>query len=866
MNQKLSFIFLFILSLIISLIINWQTFAISQTFNINSLVEKGVIKYQQGNYRAAIQIWQQALNLEEIKNNLKNKAIIEENLARTYQKVGQTEQEIDYWQKAIANYQQLNQIQPVGRLLTEQAQAYSRLGKHQKSLTLLCSTEIEKNKLICGPNTALEIAKTYQDEQGEIAALGSLGETYRLMGNYETAIYILETEALTKVNNLDNSNYAASLFNSLGNVYFAQAKRWQTQANSAEVRSATTTAERFKKNAVENSKIAFSNYQNALQLNQTNQNTSEELQTLLNLTQLKQQFSDLIYTNELQEKALKLLDKIPNSSAKIYAAINLALASPLNECPIITSLSNSELEKTLTEAVDNATQLKSTRIQSFSLGALAHFYECEGQYKKASKHTKSALLLAEQDRAAIDSLYLWEWQLGRIFEALKQPSKAIASYERAYGILESLRSDILTANRNLQFDFRDSIEPLYRQLIELILAQENSSSNLSSQPFLKGLQTLDSLKLAELQNYLGDDCILTEINEQGTPQTFVDQIFKKLENIGTDTALIIPIIFRDRLAILLSLPQEKIKVYWVNITEDQLNKDLELFWKELQSFYDLSQSFKTSAQKFYDILIRPFETALESAKIKTLVFILDGNLRNIPMPALHDGKQFLIERYAIATTPSLTLTTLSSSNLRDSPALAMGVAEESNIAQESYPELPNVETELKKIVASFPDSKLLLNENFTRPNLQQEFQETTYPIIHIATHGKFGTIPEDSFLVMGNNQKLTITDLEQDIRNFNENYNLLELLSLTACQTAIGDDRTTLGLAGITVQAGVKSTLASLWFIRDDYAETLITDFYNNLKKGISKAEALQEAQKNLIKQGIHPGIWSPFVLIGNWL
>ncbi|MEL4897157.1 CHAT domain-containing protein [Crocosphaera sp. Alani8] len=861
--KKLTSIFLFFLSLITTLILNWNSFAISQIFSVSFLVKQGVKQYQKGNYIEAIATWQKALNLEDTKNNVKNKAIIQENIARTYQIIGQTEQEINYWEQAITNYQQLNEIQQVGRLLTEQAQAYSRLGKHQKSLSLLCNTEMKKNKLICDPNTALEIARIYQDDQGEIATLGSLAEAYRLMGNYDIAINILENEALTKVKNLDDPTYFASLFNSLGNVYFAQAKRWQTQANSAEVRNATNTAEKFTNNAVENSRMAFSNYQNALQLNQKDQ---DKLQTLLNLIQLNRKFPNLTSTDSLQEKALKLLNETANSSAKIYSAINLAIASPLSECPIVTSFSNYELENTLKEAVENANKLESTRIQSFALGALGHFYECESQYEKASKYTKSALLLAEQNRSANDSLYLWEWQLGRILEALKQPSEAISAYERAYNILESLRSDILTANRDLQFDFRDTIDPLYRQLVQLILEQENSSSNTLSQPFIKGLQTFDSLKLAELQNYLGDDCILTEVNEIGTPQVLVNQIFDKLENIGKDTALIIPIIFQDRLAILLSLPQEKIRVHWVNMSETQLTKDLELFWKDLQSSYDLSQPFKTSAQKFYDILITPFETDLDAAQIQKLVFILDGNLRNIPMAALYDGEQFLIEKYAVATTPSLTLTTLSSSNLSNSPVLAVGVAEESNIGQERYRALPNVEIELKQVTASFPDSKLLLNQDFTRPNLQQEFQATTYPIIHIATHGKFGTIPDDSFLVVGNNQKLTITDLEQDIRNFNENYNLLELLTLTACQTAIGDDRTTLGLAGITVQAGVKSTLASLWFIPDDYAKILIIDFYDNLKAGMGKAEALQKAQKNLIQQGVSAGIWSPFVLIGNWL
>ncbi|MDJ0660736.1 MAG: CHAT domain-containing protein [Crocosphaera sp.] len=849
----------------ISLIINWQTVAISQTVNINSLVEKGVMEYQKGNYRAAIAIWEEILKSEKSKNNLNYQAIIQENIARTYQKVGQLEQELDYWEKAINSYQQLNKIQQVGRLLSEEAQAYSRLGQHQKALTLLCSEKTDINELICNSNSALEIARTYQDKQGEIAALGSLGEIYRLTGNYQAAIYILENEALKKIKNLDNSNYKASLFHSLGNVYFAQAKRWQSQANSAQIRNANTTAEKFIKNAKQSSKLALSNYQNALQLNQENRNLSEELQILLNLIQLNQQFSDLTSIDELQEKAFNLLNKVPNSSTKIYNIINLAITSPLIQCPVISPLSNSQLKATLQEAVENANQLKNPRTQSFALGALGHFYECQSQYTNASELTKSALLLAEQNRVSDDSLYLWEWQLGRISEALKQPSEAINAYERAYHILENLRSDLLASNRDLQFDFRDTIEPLYRQLIQLILTQENSSNDSLSRPFIEALQTLDSLKLAELQNYLGDDCILSESNATGNPQGLLNQISDKLDNIGHDTALIIPIIFQDRLAILLSLPQKNIRVHWVNISESQLTKELKSFWQDLQSFYDLSQSFKLSAQKFYQLLISPLESDLDSAQIETLVFILDGNLRNIPMATLYDGEKFLIEKYAIATTPSLTLTSLKSSNLRDSSVLAVGVSKESKVEQESYPPLPNVERELQQLSTNFPNSKLLLNQDFTRQNLQQEFQETTYPIIHIATHGKFGTIPEDSFLVIGNNQKLTITDLETDIRNFNENYNRLELLTLTACQTAIGDDRTTLGLGGITVQAGVKSTLASLWFIRDDYAETLITDFYENLTIGMSKAKALQKAQTNLIKQGVHPGIWSPFVLIGNW-
>jgi CHAT domain-containing protein len=161
-----------------------------------------------------------------------------------------------------------------------------------------------------------------------------------------------------------------------------------------------------------------------------------------------------------------------------------------------------------------------------------------------------------------------------------------------------------------------------------------------------------------------------------------------------------------------------------------------------------------------------------------------------------------------------------------------------------------------------------LNEQFTPQSLEQELKQAVYPIIHIATHGQFGTIPEDSFLVTGKNQKITITDLESDIRRFSGGSEPVELLALTACQTGIGDDRATLGMAGITVQAGVRSALASLWYLDDAVTQELVAKFYDNLRSRMSKAEALQAAQKALINQNeeIHPAQWAPFILIGNWL
>ncbi|MBD0303093.1 MAG: CHAT domain-containing protein, partial [Tolypothrix sp. T3-bin4] len=249
----------------------------------------------------------------------------------------------------------------------------------------------------------------------------------------------------------------------------------------------------------------------------------------------------------------------------------------------------------------------------------------------------------------------------------------------------------------------------------------------------------------------------------------------------------------------------------------------------------------------------------------------------IPMAALHDGQEFLVQKYAIATTPGLRLTSPKPLDVQGLRTLGLGLSEAATIDGENFKPLENVTDELEQVTQLFPGSKKLLNEQFTRQGLEQELKQAVYPIIHIATHGQFGTIPEDSFLVTGNNEKITITELESDIRSFNGGSEPVELLALTACQTGIGDDRATLGMAGITVQAGVRSALASLWYVDDAFTQELVTKFYDNLQlpfegsatlSQMSKAEALQEAQKALINQNknIHPAQWAPFILIGNWL
>ncbi|MEH2247776.1 CHAT domain-containing protein [Nostoc sp.] len=865
----------------------WPEVATAQSPNSNQLVQQGIERYKTGDVQGAIASWQIALSAYQSTSNLADEAIVREKLAIAYQQIGQFEQAINYWKEAIANYRSSGEFVKVGWLLTELAQTNSRLGQNREAIALLCGASETDEDCLESEGSALQIARRFSDRQGEVAALGSLGEAYRLRGQDDKAIKTLET-SLKIVQEINLPVYRSSVLNSLGNAYFSEAQLNEQRANSAKLRSAEIKASEFIKKATLSYKKALDYFNNSLELTRTQNDPSGQMQTLLNLIQLYYRPKDSKLpdnTNQAEQalqSALALLERLPNSFNKVYAAIDLAELEQLVSSSNSTSfqaqclprkLKDSQAEELLKKAVSIAQSIKDSRSESFALGKLGHLYECHKDYNKALDLTKQARLAADQKLRAKDSLYLWEWQAGRIFKAQAKESEAIAAYERAIATLQGeggIRDNLLITDQDSQFSFRDTISPLYREFARLKLERAESLP-IASQEYQKeldsGLDAIDFLKLAELQNYFGNDCVFTVFDKE------------RVDDLETeDTAIFSSIILEDRTAIVLSLPnpEKKIKpnaerrlkkLAWIKETK-KFTAEIKKFRREIQRFYDHSDAFLTPAQNLYNSIIRPFTPDLDRAKIKTLVFIQDGLLRSVPMAALHDGQEFIVQKYAIATTPGLRLTSPKHLNFQGLRMLALGLTEAATIDDEKFQPLENVADEVNQVTKLFPGSKKLFNKQFTDESLKQELKQAIYPIIHIATHGQFGTIPEDSFLVTGNNEKITITQLESDIRRFSGGSEPVELLVLTACQTGVGDDRATLGMAGITVEAGVRSALASLWYVDDAFTQELVVKFYDNLRSQMSKAEALKEAQKALINQNkkIHPAQWAPFILIGNWL
>jgi CHAT domain-containing protein len=272
-----------------------------------------------------------------------------------------------------------------------------------------------------------------------------------------------------------------------------------------------------------------------------------------------------------------------------------------------------------------------------------------------------------------------------------------------------------------------------------------------------------------------------------------------------------------------------------------------------------------TSKRLYDILIRPLEVELYGHEINTLVFILDGALRTIPMAALYDGNEFLINKFALATTLGLTLTNPEYLDRNNIEVLIAGLTKSTS----GFSALEHVLYEIQGIQKLYK-SALLKDEDFLIPSVQKELEETRYSIVHLASHGKFTEDFRKTFILAWDG-KLTVNYLEKFLKRVKYRESPVALLTLSACETAAGSNRAAFGLASVTVKAGAKSAIATLWNVDDQASATVVTEFYKKLQDiNASKAKALQEAQLKLIKDEesyqSHPYYWASFLLIGNWL
>jgi CHAT domain-containing protein len=360
--------------------------------------------------------------------------------------------------------------------------------------------------------------------------------------------------------------------------------------------------------------------------------------------------------------------------------------------------------------------------------------------------------------------------------------------------------------------------------------------------------TVEASRAAELQDYFRDDCVAAAKARRG--ETLLPR----------DTAVIYPIVLPDRLELLVN-SAAGLKRYAVPVDEKRLTQEVRTFRRLVQD--RRSQNYLASAQNLYGWLLAPMQQEFMAAGISTVVFVPDGSLRTIPMAALHDGRQFALQKYAVAVTPSMDVTDLRPLDRGRINMLSMGLTE----SVQGFPPLPNVASEVQAIRAMY-GGQSLLDTQFIVPSMEREMKEKGVGVVHIASHGVVESDVNNSFL-LAYDDKITMDRLSQLIGLLQYRQDPLELLTLSACETAVGDDRAALGLAGVAVKAGARSALASLWFIDDQATSDLISEFYRQLQDpAVTKAVALQRAQQKILSQPgrEHPSYWAPFLLINNWM
>jgi CHAT domain-containing protein len=577
------------------------------------------------------------------------------------------------------------------------------------------------------------------------------------------------------------------------------------------------------------------------------------IQAQINLYRIQSQPSQKTAPNTLTflTDTRKTLDSISPSRSTIYAYINLADAIKKNQ---ETNDPDREIlipvARLLGTAIEQARNIKDSRAEAQAVGALGSLYALTGQNQEARKLTQKALVIAE-NLPAPDLAYRLDRQLGKIIMASNPTERdievATSAYRQAINHLKSLRNDLNAVDADAQFSFRDDVEPIYREYVSLLL---RDGQKISEQNLVTARDLMESLQVAELENFLRQGCL--------------DTYTVQLDKIDRSAAVIYPIILPDRVATIASIPGQPLRYYSQKISTATVEETIAGLQKKIQTPNFDERAFKQQSKQIYDLLLAPLAGDLAAAKTKTLVFVLDGAFNNIPMSVLYDGNKYLVESYSLALTPGLQLVPPQESTDRSrSQALLGGISE----GRQGFSPLPNAKTEIDLISQILPNQKLF-NEQFTSKPVSTNLVASNAPFVHFATHGQFSSKAEDTYILTWDN-KLNLDQFSNLLKDRGiRSGNAIELLVLSACQTATGDKRATLGLAGVAIRARAKSTIASLWSVSDEATQDLMVNLYKNLAtKNLSKGESLRQAQQTLLQNPKYrsPYFWAPFVLVGNW-
>jgi CHAT domain-containing protein/Flp pilus assembly protein TadD len=735
---------------------------------------------------------------------------------------------------------------------------------------------------------ALEIYRQISDRRGEGIALSHLGNAHSALGNYQQAADYYENY-LTIAKEMDDRQGEAHALGNLGIVYAALGQYLR----------------------------AVDHYRKHLEIARDIRDRDGESNALGNLGEAYAALGDYRQALEFHQQSLSLEREIGDRQGEAYSLISLG------DVYVALKQYQQAIEE-YQQALPILDKINDRYGEAYALGGLGVASNALGESSQAVERYKQALLIATEvgDRENQGALlsHIAEW-----FTEQDQPELAIVYYKQSVNLREEIRRGIRSLPIDLQHSYRETIADSYRALADLLLKQGR---------ILEAQEVLDLLKLQEVDDYLRENqssdqtppgldlweqeqqilelydqtirqnpsanfemfsensevmALVEELHRTAREQSLNSQqlynLQDNLQQLEEPAALLYHLILPDRLEILLIPPNSPPISRSVSVSQKDLEQAIAEFRSQLQ-IQNRTSDIIPQAQQLYRWLIQPIAADLEQTGAETIIYAADGRLRYIPLAALHDGNRWLIQDFTINYITAASLTDFNQEHENELQVLAAAFSDTNETYTFDIDKIPYSFTGLKyagieveTIADEIPTTTTLFNQQFSRVAVEQRMND--YTIVHFATHAAFGSGPDNSFIVFGNREHVTLRDIDDWLLPN------VDLVVLSACETAVGgelrDGAEILGFGYQIQQAQARAAIASLWRVNDGGTQVLMNAFYAALEQdGLTKAEALQQSQVALITGNYadlgveaspeltptldHPYYWAPFILIGNGL
>ena len=766
---------------------------------------------------------------------------------------GAATEALSSWQQAEELYREQNNVEGTVGTQLNQSLAEQSLGLYPRACRTVAQA-IAISSQVCQPDYGKDavLSSLAKVELTEVNQIGMrlLGENLRLLGNLAEAESALKfAQSHTDRDWIEADRIALAL----GSVHhfaakeaiqaYARSSFREVQSRSQLITEVTSQIEKARSNyrsaaESEDAEITAKANLNLIEL-YIEVSSGASLPQSLTAGGSSQLGSDAaVAYRQLSRMDFGQLPAIDGIYSRLNLASNLLSAMQLEHDRSLfgSSVDISDVGRLVADATTSAEAIDDKRSLSFAYGTAAELESIKSAQAAIVETQYAQALALSQSVQASDISYDWAYRLAQFNEAAGRDDRAAGYYEIALAALDQVREDLVAVNSELRFEFAQKIEPVYRDYLQFLVASPEPN-------FAQVVDVHESLQLAQLENFLRCGRLIAPASE------LADAVTVHVINLETFIEVIV------------SRPDS---TYAYSVSAEEVIPSAENLALNLQSpsFLEIPEAdFLSYSKALYDGLLRPAVEAGFIVDGEPLSFVLDAPFQTIPMGILHDGQQYLVATHLLSNSLQISQSAMPSNSSR---ALFVGLSEQAPSFSEPLAPMgirPLPETELEAASLNrYLRSKLLLDGDFTAEQLEEEVSADDYQIVHISTHGQFSSVPERTFLVAWDR----LIDIQEMAQIFQGAGNI-DLLVLSACQSAVGDERSTLGLAGLAVQSGARSAIASLWLVDSTGSSVLMDRFYEGLNQGLNSAEALQQAQVTLMQSTAfnHPFYWASFVLVG---